>query len=47
MPDVVNRNFSERTVHFVDNTIVSDTKPVEPLRAVKFRGLRRDHLVNG
>jgi hypothetical protein len=36
MADVVNRNFVELAVNFVDNPIVSDTKPVETLSAVEF-----------
>lgn len=45
----MNRNLGKLTVDFVDNTIVSDAKPIEPLRTVEFDGLRRgmDHLVNG
>ncbi|BFU94175.1 MAG: hypothetical protein NTNFB02_08970 [Nitrospira sp.] len=44
MADVVNRNLGKLTVDFVDNTIVSDAKPIEPLRTMEFDGLRSEWI---
>lgn len=40
MADVVNHDLGKRTVDFIDNTIGSDAKPIEPFCTVEFDGLR-------